>query len=285
MNRLLVAVSASIYLVSLAACAGSSPEVGESKAANRVVINGSTTVLPIGQKAVEVFNQQHPEVKISISGSGSGDGIKALIDGTTDIAMSSREMKESEKQQAAAKQVSPKEHVVAWDGIVPILHPSNPVTNLTLAQLKDIYTGKVTDWQAVGGQSGTIVVVSRDSSSGTYEAWGELVLNKERVMPGAQLQASSGAVAETVARTPHAIGYVGIGYAEGNPSVKAVSVDGVKAEASTVLDKSYKIARPLYLYTNGEPKGMAAEFLKFILSPAGQQLVKQEKFVPLPSAQ
>lgn len=274
MKRLLTMTSLFAYAIFSLACA--------SNSANRVVINGSTTVLPIGQKAVEVFNQKHPEVKISISGSGSGDGVKALLDGTTDIAMSSREMKESEKQQAKDKKIDVKEHVVAWDGIVPIVNPGNPVTNLTLAQLKDIYTGKVTDWKDVGGKPGTIVVVSRDSSSGTYEAWGELVLNKERVMPAAQLQASSGAVAETVAKTPNAIGYVGIGYTN-NPSIKSVSVGGIKASADTVLDKTYKVARPLYMFTNGEPKGLAAEYLKFILSAEGQRVVKEEGFVPLPN--
>jgi len=284
MKRLLTTIGLLAYTAFAIACAGSSPEAGGDKGANsnRVTINGSTTVVPIGQKTVEVFNRKHPEVKISISGTGSGDGIKALLDGTTDIAMSSREMEGSEKQQTTAKGINLKEQVIAWDGIVPIVNPENPVTNLTLAQLKDIYTGKVTDWKDVGGKPGTIVVVSRDSSSGTYKSWGEMVLGKEsRVMPAAQLQASSGAVAETVAKTPNAIGYVGIGYTN-NPSIKSVSVDTVKASADTVLSKTYKIARPLYMFTNGEPKGMAAEYLKFVLSPEGQQIVKEEGFVPLP---
>ncbi|HKX28760.1 MAG TPA: PstS family phosphate ABC transporter substrate-binding protein [Blastocatellia bacterium] len=250
--------------------------------ANQLTISGSTTVLPIGQKAVEVFSKKSPAVKISISGTGSGDGIKALIDGTTDIAMSSRELKSAEVQQATAKKVTPKEHIIAWDGIVPVVNPKNPVTNLTIAQLKEIYTGKVTNWKDVGGKPGNIVVVSRDSSSGTFESWAELVLNKERVTPAAQLQASSGAVAETVARTPNALGYVGIGYAEGNSAVKGLTVDGVQASAKTVLDKSYKIARPLYMFTNGEPKGAAAQFIKFMLGAEGQKTVKEEKFVPVP---
>ena len=284
MKRSLTIISLFAYAIFSAACVGSSPETSSNTAnAARVTINGSTTVVPIGQKAVELFTQKHPEVKISISGTGSGDGIKALLDSTTDIAMSSREMEESEKQQAKAKSINVKEQVIAWDGIVPIVNPDNPVTNLTLAQLKDIYTGKVTDWKDVGGKPGTIVVVSRDSSSGTYKAWGEMVLGKEaRVMPAAQLQAFSGSVVETVARTPQAIGYVGIGYTN-TPSIKSVSVEGVKASADTVLNKTYKIGRPLYMFTNGEPKGMAAEYLKFILSPEGQKMVKDEGFVPLPT--
>ncbi|MBO0721585.1 MAG: PstS family phosphate ABC transporter substrate-binding protein [Blastocatellia bacterium] len=277
MKRLLITTSIVVSFIFL-----SGVGTGLTQNDDNLTISGSTTVLPIGQKAVEVFNKRHPNVKISISGTGSGDGIKALIDSTTNIAMSSREIKSSETQQAAAKNVQPKEHIIAFDGIVPIVNPKNSITNITLAQLRDIYTGKITNWKDVGGTPGNIVVISRDSSSGTFEAWGELVLNKERVTPAAQLQASNGAVAETVAKTPNALGYVGIGYAEGNSSVKGLSVEGIKASADTVINKTYKISRPLYMFTNGEPKGATAQFIAFMLSPEGQQVVKEEKFVPLP---
>lgn len=284
-KKFLTAISFLAYAACLIACASHSPEVGGDNAGSgsggRVTINGSTSVLPIGQKAVEVFSRKHPEANISISGTGSGDGIKALLDGTTDIAMSSREREENEKQQAKEKGIDVKEHLIAWDGIVPIVNPDNPVTNLTVEQLKEIYTGRITDWKEVGGKPGKIVVVSRDSSSGTYKAWGEMVLPKERVMPGAQLQSSNGAITVTVTNTPQAIGYVGIGYAN-NHGVKSVSVEGVKASAESVLDKTYKIARPLYLFTNGEPKGIVGEYIQFLLSPEGQQVVKDEGGVPLP---
>jgi len=185
MKKHLILILTLLCAVSLAACEGGGPDaVGGQSASSRLVINGSTTILPIGQKAVEVFRQKHPGANISISGSGSGVGIKALIDDTTDIAMSSREMKDNEKEQARAKKVQPKEHVIALDAIVPVTHPSNPVANLTRAQLKDIYTGKVSDWKDVGGKPGKIVVVSRETSSGTFEGFETLVLNGERVTPG-----------------------------------------------------------------------------------------------------
>jgi phosphate transport system substrate-binding protein len=165
---------------------------------------------------------------------------------------------------------------------MPIVHPSNPIKNLTIAQLKDIYTGKITDWQEVGGKKGAIVVVARDFTSGTHEAWAELVLNNEPVVKSAREKASSGAVLEVVAGEPNAIGYDGIGYVEGDRRVKPVSVDGKMASASDVLDKSYKIARPIYMFTNDHPTTIVVEFLNYMMSPEGQALVKDAKFVPVP---
>src|SRR5215510_1905045 len=210
---------------------------------NQMVIVGSTTLLPVAQKAVDAFKKRKLGIKINITGGGSQTGINALVDGISDIAMSSRELKEEEKEKLRKKRMEAKGHIVAWDGIVPIVHPSNPVKNLTIAQLKDIYTGKVTDWKDVGGKKGAIVVLSRDSTSGTHEVWAEIVLNHEPVVASAQLRGSSEAVLESVASDPNAIGYDGIDYVEGNARVKSVSVDGVKASAAAVTDRSYKIAR------------------------------------------
>jgi phosphate transport system substrate-binding protein len=181
--------------------------------------------------------------------------------------------------------VNIKGHIVAWDGIVPIVHPTNPVKNLTIAQLKDIYTGKVTDWKDVGGKKGAIVVVSRDATSGTHEAWSELVLNHEPVVGAASSQISSQAVLEKVATTPDAIGYDGIDYVEGASRVKSVSVEGVKASAATVSDKSYKIARPIYMFTRGNPSAPVVEFVDLMLGPEGQAFVKEAKLVPVPQKQ
>ncbi|MBN1663716.1 MAG: PstS family phosphate ABC transporter substrate-binding protein [Deltaproteobacteria bacterium] len=248
-------------------------------AAESIVIKGSTTVLPIAQVALDAYLKANPGVNVSLSGGGSGEGIKAMIDKTTDIANSSREIKAKEVELAKSHGVNPKETIVAYDGIVPIVNPKNRVKNLTVDQLSQIYQGKITNWKDVGGDDLKIVVISRDSSSGTFEAWGELVLNKARVLPQAQLQASNGAIIQAVSKNRYAIGYVGLGYL--NKSVKGLTVNGVKASAETCISKEYPVSRPLYMYTDGEPRGGAAKFIQFILSPAGQKLVEKEGFVPL----
>jgi phosphate transport system substrate-binding protein len=252
---------------------------GTAMAGNNVVIKGSTTVLPIAQTVLEAYMKAHPGVNISLSGGGSGEGIKALMDKSTDIATSSREIKDKEVSQAKEKGVNPVAHIVAIDAIVPIVNPKNKVKDLTIDQLSQIYQGKITNWKEVGGDNLQIVVISRDSSSGTFESWGELVLSKAKVTPKAQLQASSGAIVQAISKNRYAIGYIGIGYL--NKSVKGLTVGGVPATAQTALSKEYPIARPLYMYTSGEPQGETAGYIKFVLSPAGQKLVAKEGFVPL----
>ena len=248
-------------------------------AAESIVVNGSTTVLPIGQATAEAYMKKDPNVNISISGGGSGNGIKALIDKTTQVAMSSREMKKEEIELAKTKGVTPVEHKVAIDALTPIVHPSNPANNLTIEQLSLIYQGKIKNWKEVGGKDLKIVVVSRDTSSGTYESWQEKILHKEKVAPTAQLQASSGAVVQAISKNRYAIGYVGIGYV--NKSVKALTVNGIVANDKNALNGTYPIARPLYMYTDGEPKGLVAGYLNFVKGPEGQKIVKKEGFVPL----
>jgi phosphate transport system substrate-binding protein len=286
MKKLLSLMAIFTIMQLLNGCGGG--EVARSAAtptpapSNKLAIYGSTTLLPIAQKAVEAFQKRKPEIKISLTGGGSLSGINALVDGYADIAMSSRAMKDEEKEKMQQKRGKPaKETIVAWDGIIPIVHPSNPVKNLTIAQLKDIYTGKVTDWGQVGGKRGAIIVVSRDFTSGTHEAWAELVLNNEPVAASAQEKSSSGAVLEMVASTPNAIGYDGIGYVEGDDRVKRVRVEGQAASASSILDRSYKIARPLYLFTRENSNPTVVEFLNFVVSPDGQVLIREAKFVPL----
>jgi phosphate transport system substrate-binding protein len=248
--------------------------------AENIVIKGSTTVLPVAQAALEAYMKSNPGAKISLSGGGSGEGIKALIDGSTDIANSSREIKKAEMDLAKTKGVTPVETAVAIDAIVPIVNSRNPVKDLSLDQLSQIYQGKITNWKEVGGDNLEIVVISRDSSSGTFEAWGELVLKGAKVSPRAQLQASNGAIVQTVAKNKYALGYIGLGYLD--KSVKALTVNGVAASEKTALSKEYPVSRLLYMFTNGEPKGETAKFIKFVLSPAGQALVKKAGFVPLP---
>ncbi len=250
--------------------------------AETIVIKGSTTVLPIAQVALEAYMKAHPGVNISLSGGGSGDGIKALIDRSTHIANSSREIKAGEIELAKSKGVAPTETVVAIDAIVPVVHPKNRVRNLSIDQLSQIYQGKITNWKEVGGEDLQIVVISRDSSSGTFEAWGEMVLHKAKVTPRAQMQASNGAIVQAVSKNRYAIGYIGLGYL--NRNVKALTVGGVPATAANAVAKTYPISRPLYMYTDGKPAGETARFLQFVLSPAGQKLVEKTGFVPLTDA-
>jgi len=251
--------------------------LGAALAAGKVTITGSTTVLPIAQKAAEVFMKKNPDVEISVAGTGSGDGIKAIIDGTADIGNASRDMKDKEVDLAKSKGVTPVRHTVALDCIVPVVHPSNKVGDLSLEQLKDIYTGKIKNWKEVGGADKVIVVISRDSSSGTFEVWNHKVLDKKRVRPDAQLQASNGAVAQAVAGNKYAIGYVGIGYL--NQNLKAVKVAGVQASAETAKNGKYPVARELYMFTKDQPGGPVKAFIDFVKSAEGQEIAEAEGFV------
>jgi phosphate transport system substrate-binding protein len=243
------------------------------------IIKGSTTVLPIAQATSEVFMEKNPSIQISVQGGGSGVGIASLLDKTTDIADSSRKIKKEEIDKAKAGGVSPFETEIALDGIAVIVNPGNPVKALTKDQIKAVYTGKVSNWSQIGGKNEKIVVVSRDSSSGTYEAFDELALNKEKVRQDALTTASNQAVAQTVAQTPGAIGYVGIGYL--SEKLKAVTVDGIACTKETVISKKYPLARGLYMYTNGAPAGDVKKFIDFVLSKEGQKIVVEEGFVGL----
>ncbi|WP_028320329.1 phosphate ABC transporter substrate-binding protein [Desulfatiglans anilini] len=248
--------------------------------AGSITIKGSTTVLPVAQKVSEAYMQQFPDVKISLSGGGSGNGIKALIDGSTDIANSSRFIKDKEVKLAVEKGRYPVPFAVAYDCIVPVVHTGNPIANITLMQLKDIYMGKIKNWREIGGPDRPIVVISRDTSSGTYEVWEEKVMQKERVFPAALLQASNGAIVQAVSKNPNAIGYIGIGYIDG--SVKALMVDRVAGTPESTLNGTYPISRALYMFTQGWPVGDTLDFINFVLHPEkGQKYVKDAGFVPL----
>ncbi len=244
-----------------------------------VVINGSTTVLPVIQKTAEAYMAKNPDVALSISGGGSGNGIKALIDNLCNIAMASRDISPKEVKLAEGKGIKPNRIVVAIDALVPVVHPENPVKNLSVEQLKGIYSGKIRNWEEVGGPDKPIAVISRDTSSGTYETWQEKILGKDRVAPSALLQASSGAVVQAVAKNVLAIGYIGFGYV--NDSTKVVSIGGLTASPETALSGSWPIARELYLFTNGTPSGAAKGFIDYVLGAEGQKLVKEVGFIPL----
>ncbi|MCJ7582626.1 MAG: phosphate ABC transporter substrate-binding protein [Candidatus Aminicenantes bacterium] len=268
-----------LMLLTLTVLLGIGLGVSAHTAKENITIKGSTTVLPIAQACAEAFMNQNLDIDISVQGGGSGVGIASLIDGTCDIGDSSRPAKSAEKETAKGKGVALYENVVAMDGIALIVHPSNSVDKLSREQIKKIYTGKISNWNELGGKKGKIVVISRDTSSGTFEAFNELALDKEKVRPDALLNASNNAVAQTVSNTPGAIGYIGLGYL--TDAVKGIEAEGVKPTKENVINGTYILARKLFMYTNGVPKGAAKKFIDFILSADGQKLVDKSGFVAL----
>jgi phosphate transport system substrate-binding protein len=258
--------------------ASSASSADETDADKPVRISGSTTLLPITQKAAEEYLKLFPRQELTVSGTGSGEGLKSLIDGVVDLAGSSRDLKKAETERAAADRVILVRHIVARDGLAVIVNPQNPVRSLSLAQLKGIYLGTINNWQEVGGEDRVIVPINRDSSSGTFEMWVEMVLEGKRHRPDAQVQSSSGAVAYAVAGNRYAVGYVGLGFLGGR--VEVVAVDGVKASLEAVKSGTYAIARDLYIFSRDDLSPSAKGFLDFILGPGGQALLGAEGFVP-----
>ncbi len=251
-----------------------------ANAAEQIVVNGSTTVLPVMQKAAETYMAANPNIQIAISGGGSGNGIKALIDGLCDIAMASRDIKANEVKLANKNGVDPQRIPVAIDALIPVVNPANPINDLTMDQLKDIYTGKTTNWKQLGGKDAPIVVISRDTSSGTYETWKEKVLKKDLVMSAALLQASNGSTVQAVSTNPNAIGYIGFGYL--NNSIKALKVNGVTAGQKTALDGSWSIARELYVFTDKNVSQEIKDFIAYLIDPEkGQKAVEEIGFIKL----
>ena len=244
-----------------------------------ITVTGSTTVLPIAQKAAEAYMDEHENVDIRISGGGSSVGIQAVGEGTADIGMASRDLKDVEK----TNYPNLKGTVIARDGIALIVHPSNSVKTLTLEKIRGIYNGTYTNWKDVGGGDEEIVVINRDSASGTREFFWEYVMHKEDFVSIALEKNSNGAVKQTIAQTPGAIGYVGLGHID--PSVNAIKIyengEHIEPTAANVLNEKYPLARSLNFFTNDEPKGLAKEFIDFILSTDGQKIVEEEGFVPV----
>jgi phosphate transport system substrate-binding protein len=248
--------------------------------ANSIVVDGSTTVGPIAKAFAEYYMGKHPAVNITVSESGSGNGAKSLINGACDVASMSRPMKNSEKKAAQESGVLAIEHVIALDGLAVAVHPANPCQNLTVEQVRDIYTGKILNWRELGGPDQKIVVISRDTNSGTYESFNELVMKGEKLKGGAEYVGSNGAIRQRLLSTPAAIGYVGLAFTEG---VKALQVNGVLPTPETVVSKAYPIARPLHFYTNGRPKEGTplADFVYLYKTEEGRRLVEDVGFVPL----
>lgn len=252
-----------------------------SKKKKKITITGSTTVLPIAQKCAEVYMQKNSKgTGITVNGGGSSVGIAALIDQRTDIANASRNIKEKEVSKAKEKGVNPVGTVVAKDGLAIIINKSvTGIKEIDIETIKAIYKGEISNWSELGGPNKEIVIVSRDTASGTYETFENKVMQKDKVLSEALMLASNKAVLTTVNQTPYSIGYVGIGYI--SDEVTVLTVEGVYPTNKTVNDGSYKISRSLYMYTDGNPSGDIKRFLDFILSPEGQKIVGEVGYVPL----
>src|SRR5216110_1720654 len=250
--------------------------------ADSLVIKGSDT---LGAKLVpqlaEQFKAQHPGTTFDIAAEGSTTGIAAIIDGTAQIGMSSRRAKSSEVGAASAKGVNMKPTIVAYDGIAVIVNASNPVKSLTKKQVEQIFTGEVSDWSAVGGSGGKISIYTRNTSSGTYSDFKELAMKKRDYASGSQKMAGNEQIAAEVGKNPNGIGYVGLAYTKAG-GIKVMPIDGVLPSNQTVHAKTYPYARPTFYYTNGEPAGLAKQFLDFTIGAAGQKIVAQVGFVPIP---
>lgn len=246
-----------------------------------ITLRGSTTCLPVVQRVLEAYAERHPgaEVQIAIAGGGSGTGIKALLDGTVEAAMSSRPMKPRERRLARERGLHVEEFPFALDAIAVIVHPSNPLEDLSLEQLRALFAGRITNWKALGGPDRPVVVVSRETSSGTFECFQRRVMGRTRITPRALLSPANATVLQVVSQTPGAIGYVGLGYLR--PAVKALRLNGVPPGERTVRSGAYPLVRPLYIYTRGEPRGVLRDFLEFLLGPEGQRVVRQQGFIPL----
>ncbi len=264
----------------------------EPQKTTRAIINkGSDTMVNLALAWAEAYTGQYPEVRISVTGGGSGTGIAALINGTVDIANASRKMKSEEVERARANGIEPVEHIVAGDAIAVVVNPTNPVSALTIVQLSDIFTGQITNWREVGGEDRPIVLLSRESNSGTHIYFLENVIrkgekdNQRLFSPDTLLMPSSEGISVEVRQNPNAIGYDGLGYV--TPDQKTIRVARRAGEPyippsiETVTEGSYPIARSLYMYTSGQPTGIIRQYLDWITGAEGQEIVEELGFVPL----
>lgn len=289
-----MALAAGLVLVLAGCSAQPSASGNDGELSGTFSILGSNTVTPLSTMWAEDFMAEHSKVNIAISGPGSGAGIAALIDSTTDICQSSRLIKSSEIDQAKAKGVTPYQIIVASDGLAVVVNPANPVSELTIEQLSAIYTGKVTNWKEVGGNDAPIVALARDTNSGTHVFFKEHVVQMDGLPTkdtsleygsGVMLLPSTESGVTETAKNVNAVFYPGLGYLTGQVKVvgvkKTATDAAVKPSIETVLNGTYPVARPLLYYTNGEPTALIKEFIDYCLSDAGQTIVAESGYVPL----
>ena len=292
MNRFILPAITIVVLIFFAACgpASSSAETASDSSATYIENKGSDTIVNLALAWAERYQVEHPEIRISVTGGGSGTGIASLMNGTVDIANASRKIKEEEVAKAQSNGIEPVEHIIARDAIAVIVNPENPVSQLTLQQIADIYSGKFSNWTEVGGEDRPIVRLSRETNSGTHVYFLETVLrlgNSEDTtlfsMDTLLLPSSEGIVSE-VRQNPNAIGYDGLGYVPKDLKMIAIAEQEggayVLPSIPTVNDKTYPIARDLYMYTDGEPTGIIKDYLDWILATDAQQIVADLGFVP-----
>lgn len=252
---------------------------GCSKKSASINIAGSTTVLPIVQAAAEDYMEKNPGVNISVRGGGSGIGIKSAISRTIDIGNASRQIMKQELELLEQKEIELRETAIARDAISIVVHPQNPIENLTLQQLKKIYAGEITNWREVGSWDKKIIVIARDFSSGSFIIFNEIVLDSTKVKRNSLRLPSNNAVVTNVGYTPGAIGYIGLGYVTDN--VKIVAVDSVLPDHATIHKGDYKLTRLLYMYTSDSAADSTQDFINFILSDEGQQIVESQGYLRL----
>ena len=276
----------------ISACrSSSSAQTGQNAAAAYIENKGSDTIVNLALAWAEQYQTEHPDISISVTGGGSGTGIAALINGTVGLANASRKISADETKQAEAKGIKPVEHVIARDAIAVIVNPENPVSQLTLQQISDIYSGKISNWKDVGGDNRPIVRLSRETNSGTHVYFLETVLrlgdknNKTFFSTNTLLLPSSEGIVNELRQNPNAIGYDGLGYVP--KDLKTIAIAQKAGEAyilpsvATVNDKTYPIARDLYMYTAGEATGAIKDYLDWIVSTEAQQIVSKLGFVPI----
>lgn len=254
-------------------------------------IKGSDTIVNLVQVWAEEYVKLHNECNIGVTGGGSGTGFAALLNSTCDIAMASRQAEDREIELAKSKNIEYKEFIVGLDGLAVLVNKNNPVNHLTMNQLRDIFMAKITNWKEVGGEDRKIVILSRESNSGTHMFFKEHVIrrgdkkNKDEFSPSALLMPSSQAIFDEIYQNPNALGYAGMGFI--NDNVKALSISNwnsavfVYPSLENVKSGMYPISRPLFLYTNGQPKKTAKDFIDFSLSERGQKIVAETDFVPI----
>jgi phosphate transport system substrate-binding protein len=253
-----------------------------------IVVKGSDTMVNLASSWAEAYQLKHPETRITVSGGGSGIGIASLLNKTTDICDNSRPLSQKELDQAKASGIDPISAVVAQDAVSVVVNPANSLKEISMDQLAAIFSGKITNWKEIGGADGEIVVLSRDNNSGTYTFFKEHVLQAKdkKAEYGAKVQflPTSQAIADEVARSPMAIGYLGLGYtsdATQTLAIRGTTGKPVLPSKETVLDGTYSLSRPLYCTTNGQPFGAVKAYMDWILGPEGQQIVSSLDFVPV----
>jgi phosphate transport system substrate-binding protein len=248
-------------------------------------IKGSDTVLPLSQQEAESYMKSNSAASVTVTGGGSGVGISALLEGSTDIAQASRRIKFDEKQKLQVSGRSVKEVIIAYDALAVVVHPSNPVTNLTREQLEGIFTGRITNWKELGGPDLKIVPYARETSSGTYEFFKESVLKNRNYMNGIMSMPATGAIIQSISQTKGGIGYVGLAYLNNNVKPIHVSYDNGKTYTAPTVEnaknETYPIVRPLFYYYVAGVEKQVKPFIDYVLSFAGQEIVKKIGFVPV----